>query len=58
MSRVDKILNRNDRALELQQIGVSTDAIAERLGFNSAAQVREAISRAKARREKAGEVVA
>lgn len=49
---------RGERALELQEKGLSTSQIKERLGFWSSAAACVAIKKAKERREKKTEVVA
>lgn len=49
---------RGERALELQEAGLTTGQIRERLGFNSVQAACVAIIKAKHRREKlVGEVV-
>jgi hypothetical protein len=48
---------KGDRALELHEKGVATDAIAARLGLRNLDAVHHAISKARSRREKAKEGV-
>lgn len=56
MTRKDP--SKADRALELSDNGIPIAAIKERLGYNTIQAALSAISVAKARRAKTGEVVA
>lgn len=56
MTRKSETAGRGERALELQEKGLTTDQIMQRLGFWSASAAYVAILKAKERREKKAEV--